>query len=227
MKNPFLSLTKFEFCLWCFSVLSVILSFSLSESGDPLKLIASIIGVTALIFTAKGYVIGQILIVIFSLFYGFISFYTRYYGEMITYLGMSSPIAVIAAIAWFKNPYKGTKEVTVNKPSKKQLTVMLLLAVAVTAVFYFILKYLGNAALIVSTLSVTTSFIAAYLTFLRSPYYALAYAANDIVLIILWCIASVAEPSNLPMLICFAVFLVNDLYGFINWRRMQKRQIQP
>ena len=104
---------------------------------------------------------------------------------------------------------------------------MLLLAVAVTAVFYFILKYLGNVALIVSTLSVTTSFIAAYLTFLRSPYYALAYAANDIVLIVLWCIASVAEPSNLPMLICFAVFLVNDLYGFINWRRMQKRQIQP
>ena len=226
MKNPFRNLTNFEFCLWCFSVLSVIISFLLLENADPLKLIASIIGVTALIFTAKGYVIGQILIVVFSLFYGFISFHTRYYGEMITYLGMSSPIAILAAISWFKNPYKGTKEVTVNKPSKKQLTVMLLLAVAVTAAFYFILKYLGNASLIASTLSVTTSFIAAYLTFLRSPYYALAYAANDVVLIVLWCIASVAELSNLPMLICFAVFLVNDLYGFINWRRMQKRQIQ-
>lgn len=226
MKNPFRNLTKFEFCLWCFSVLSVIISFLLLENADPLKLIASIIGVTALIFTAKGYVIGQILIVVFSLFYGFISFHTRYYGEMITYLGMSSPIAILAAISWFKNPYKGTKEVTVNRPSKRQLTVMLLLAVAVTAAFYFILKYLGNASLIASTLSVTTSFIAAYLTFLRSPYYALAYAANDVVLIVLWCIASVAEPSNLPMLICFAVFLVNDLYGFINWKRMQKRQIQ-
>ena len=225
MKNPFRSLTKFEFALWCFSVLSVIISFLLLENGDPLKLIASVIGVTALIFTAKGYVIGQILIVVFSLFYGFISFHTRYYGEMITYLGMSSPIAILAAISWFKNPYKGTKEVTVNKPSKRQIFTMLCLAAAVSIEFYFILKYLGNASLAVSTLSVTTSFIAAYLTFLRSPYYALAYAANDIVLIVLWIIASAADPTNLPMLICFAVFLINDLYGFVNWRRMQKRQI--
>lgn len=225
MKNPFRNLTKFEFCLWCFSVLSVIISFLLLENADPLKLIASIIGVTALIFTAKGYVIGQILIVVFSLFYGFISFHTRYYGEMITYLGMSSPIAILAAISWFKNPYKNTKEVAVNKPSRRQICTMLCLATAVSIAFYFILKHLGNASLSVSVLSVTTSFIAAYLTFLRSPYYALAYAANDVVLIVLWCIASVAEPSNLPMLICFAVFLINDLYGFINWRRMQKRQI--
>ena len=47
---------------------------------------------------------------------------------------------------------------------------------------------------------------------------------NDIVLIVLWTISAMTDPSGIPMIICFFVFLVNDGYGFINWKRMQKRQ---
>jgi hypothetical protein len=83
---------------------------------------------------------------------------------------------------------------------------------------------MGNASLAVSTLSVSTSFLASALTFLRSPYYALAYAANDAVLIILWIIAAVGDLSCLSMVLCFVMFLANDLYGFFNWRRMEKMQ---
>ena len=91
-------------------------------------------------------------------------------------------------------------------------------------VFYFILKALGNANLLFSTISVTTSFLASYMTFMRSPYYAIGYSANDIVLIILWIMASIENISYLPMIACFVMFLANDLYGFINWRKMEKRQ---
>ena len=75
-----------------------------------------------------------------------------------------------------------------------------------------------------STLSVSTSFIAAYLTFRRSPYFALAYAANDVVLIILWTMASFIKTSYISVVICFVVFLINDLYGFVSWLKMEKRQ---
>ncbi len=63
-----------------------------------------------------------------------------------------------------------------------------------------------------------------YLTFLRSPYYAIGYSANDVVLIILWILAAFTDISCLPMVACFVMFLFNDLYGFYNWRKMQKRQ---
>ncbi len=66
--------------------------------------------------------------------------------------------------------------------------------------------------------------MASALTFLRSPYYALFYAANDIVLIVLWSLASAENISYIPMVICFSCFFINDLYGFINWQRMKKRQ---
>jgi len=57
---------------------------------------------------------GQILTVIFAVFYGIISFFFTYYGEMITYLFMTSPMAILAAIEWYRNPFKKSKEVKVN-----------------------------------------------------------------------------------------------------------------
>lgn len=70
-----------------------------------------------------------------------------------------------------------------------------------------------------------TSFLAVYLTFRRSPYFALAYAANDVVLIILWTLAAREDISYLSVIICFVLFLVNDLYGYVSWKRMEKRQL--
>ena len=224
MKNPFKDLTGFEKALWIVSVIVVILSFLLSPKNDWLTLISSLIGVTALIFVAKGYVLGQILTVVCAAFYGIVSYYFAYYGEMITYLLMTSPIAIMSVISWIRHPYKDTSEVTVSRLSRKTVLALFALAALVTVLFYFILKALGNANLLVSTISVTTSFLASALTLLRSPYYALAYAANDVVLIVLWIMASVSDISYLPMIACFLMFFANDVYGFVNWRRMQKRQ---
>ena len=223
-KNPFKDLSRSELLIWISSLIIVIFSFVLSTSDDILTLIASLIGATALIFVAKGYVIGQILTVVFAVFYGIISYFFSYYGEMITYLGMTSPIAIMAVISWIKNPYKDTAEVKVNNVSRKQLIIMFILSIIVTFVMYYILKALCTANLLFRTISVTTSFLASYLTFLRSEYYALAYAANDIVLIILWVLASIDDASYIPMVVCFVIFLINDSYGFINWQRMKKRQ---
>ncbi len=224
ISRCFRSLSKFEWCLWLSSAVVVTASFLFSPSADALTLLASLIGVTALIFVAKGYVVGQILTVVFALVYGVISFCFRYYGEMITYLGMTSPIAVLTVISWMKHPFQKTAEVEVNRLTKRQLAAMGLLTITVTGVFYFVLKALGNANLLFSTVSVATSFVASCLTFYRSDYYAVGYAANDVVLIILWVLASAEDSAYLPMVVCFCVFFINDLYGFVNWRRMKARQ---
>lgn len=217
--------SKAEIILWSLSVLLILTSFFLFDKSNYLTLVASLIGATSLIFNAKGNPIGQVLMVIFSILYGIISYSFNYYGEMITYLGMTAPMAVCALISWLRNPYKGNKaEVEVNSISKKETVFMLILSAAVTLIFYFILKFFGTANLLPSTLSVTTSFIAVYLTFRRSAWYAVAYAANDVILIILWILAAITDISYISVIICFATFLVNDLYGFINWKRMSARQ---
>lgn len=223
-KNCIQILTLGEKLLWLCSVLVVTGSFLLFESKDILTLIASLIGVTALIYLAKGHILGQALVILFAVFYGIISFYFQYYGEMITYLGMTAPIAVISLITWLRHPFKDSQEVTVGRLSQKQKIFAIIATVLVTLLFYFILKALGNANLLVSTFSVATSFFASYLTVCRSPYYALAYAANDVVLIVLWVMAALSDISSLPMVACFVMFLFNDLYGFLSWKRMYARQ---
>lgn len=223
MKKYFSAL---EIMLWCVSVALIIASFVIFGGNGILTLVASIIGVTSLIFNAKGNPIGQALMVIFSILYGIISFTFSYYGEMVTYVGMTAPMAVFALVVWLRNPYNGNKsEVRVNRLKKRDIIFMTALTAIVTFSFYFILDFFHTANIIPSTISVTTSFLAVYLTYKRSPFFAIAYAANDIVLIILWTMAAVTNTSYISVIVCFSMFLVNDIYGFVNWSKMQKRQV--
>ncbi len=217
--------SKVEWALWICSVIFIAVSFVIFDKDGYLTFAASLIGVTSLIFNAKGNPTGQVLMIIFSLLYGVISYTFSYYGEMITYLGMTMPMAVVALVTWLKNPYKGNRaEVKVNRLNKKEYIFMSVLTAFVTVIFYFILSAFNTTNIIPSTVSVTTSFIAVYLTFRRSPYFAIAYAANDIILIILWALASLENTEYISVIVCFTAFLVNDIYGFINWHRIQKRQ---
>ena len=217
--------TKTEKLLWLSSCLIIIVSFLIFDRESYITLSASLLGVTSLIYNAKGNPFGQLLMVIFSLIYGYISYSFSYFGEMITYMGMTGPMALFALISWLKNPYEGNRsEVRINTISKKEAVCMLVASAFVTGMFYFILEYFDTANILFSTLSVTTSFIAVYLTFRRSPYFALVYALNDVVLIILWVLATKEKVSYMSVVICFVIFLVNDIYGFVSWKRRKTEQ---
>ena len=220
MSNPIKNLTKREWGLWLGSL--SIIAFSNILSGDLhiLTLITTWIGVTSLIFAAKGNVWAQILMIVFSILYGIISWRFHYWGEMMTYLGMSMPMAVWSTITWLKNPSEDGREVAIQKLTKKHIAILIILGVAVTAAFYFILSAFNTPNIIFSTISIATSFFAASLTMLRSSYYAIGYASNDIVLIVLWILASVENPAYIPVVVNFFIFF-NDMYGFICWKKRE------
>lgn len=221
MSNPIKSLTKKEWILWMGSLAIVILSNLLSTDIDVLTLVSACVGITSLIFAAKGNVWAQILMVVFSILYGLISWQFRYWGEMITYIGMTMPMAVWSTITWIKNPSESGQEVAIQKLTRKHVAGIAAAGVIVTAVFYMILKALDTPNIIFSTISITTSFLAASLTMLRSSYYALGYASNDIILIIMWVLASIENPAYIPVVVNFIIFFFNDMYGFVSWKRRE------
>ena len=186
-----------EMILWSFSAILIVISFYIFDGKNYLTLLASLIAFT------------------FS-----------YYGEMITYLGMTMPMAIFSLVSWLKNPYSKDKvEVKVNTITKKEMIFMCVAAIIVTLIFYFVLDRFNTANIVPSTISVTTSFLAAYLTFRRSQFFALAYASNDIVLIVLWILASMADTRYIAVMVCFIAFLINDIYGFVSWQKMKERQL--
>ena len=141
--NPFKNLKKHEWALWIVSMSVVAVSSVMAGGESLLSGAASLIGVTALIFLAKGDVYGQLFSIMFSVLYGIVSFQFRYYGEMITYLGMTAPSAFVTLLSWLKHPYRDSDEVEVSHLTKAKAVIVLLSSLAVTVVFYFILKALG------------------------------------------------------------------------------------
>lgn len=225
MNNPIKILSKHDRILWICSLLIVFISNISVPNFDPLTLAAALIGVTSLVFAAKGNVWAQILMIVFSILYGIISFRFRYWGEMITYLAMTMPMAVWSTITWLKNPSKENKnEVQIQKLTSTHIIGLIFFGIIITTVFYFILLRLNTPNLLFSTISITTRFVAASLTMLRSSYYAVGYAANDIVLIVLWSLASVQNTVYIPVTINFVIFFLNDVYGFINWKKRELKQ---
>lgn len=224
MNNPIKDLTKFEWIIWIASLVIVTISNIVSGDIDVLTLIATWLGVTALIFAAKGNVWAQVLVIVFSILYSIISWRFRYWGEMITYLGMTMPMAIWSTITWIRNPAENGKEVTIRKLTSKYVILLSLSSVLATTIFWYLLKLLDTPNLVLSTISIFTSFIAASLTMLRSSYYALGYALNDIVLVILWTMASIENPVYIPVVVNFIIFLINDIYGFISWKKREAVQ---
>ena len=224
MKNPFKALTKFDICLWVAAFAAILLTFFLTKSHDYMTLASSITGITMLMFIVKGNVVGQFLTVAFSVCYGIVSYFTKYYGEMITYLGMSTPAAIYAIVTWLRHPYKDSSSISVATLNAKKVAIVGAISAAVTVAFFFILRALGTSNLAISTVSVALSMMAACFTILRSPFYGLAYACNDIVRIVLWSLVAATEITCLPIVVCFSLFFIYDTYGFINWTRMKKKQ---
>ena len=199
MNNPFKRMTKREWALWFVSIAIVVMSNIMAGRVDALTLTATCIGVTSLIFAAQGNVWAPIF--------------------------MSLPMSVWSIVTWLKNARNSSDgTVEIRKITRKGAGVLVLCNVAVTIAFYILLKKLNTPNLIFSTISVVTSFFAASLTMLRSSYYALGYASNDIVLIILWILASIKDPGYIPVVVNFLIFFLNDMYGFICWKKRETAQ---
>lgn len=221
MTNPFINFKTRDWVLWIISLAAVMGTNILGPDFDLLTLIATILGVTSLIFAAKGHVLAPLTMIVFCLLYGVISYRFSYWGEMATYLGMSLPMAIFAAVTWFKNPSETAGEVEIGILGRKRRIIVFTLGLAVTVIFYFILGALDTPNLFISTLSIITSFMGAALTMLRSSYFALWYAGNDLVLITLWVLASITDPVYIPVAVNFFIFFFNDVYGFISWKKRE------
>ena len=218
MTNPFKLFEKRDWVLWITSMVIVGASNIFSPDTNWLTLITTLLGVTTLILEAKGHILCPVIMIVFCLMYAAIAFQYHYWGEMMTFLGMSVPMAAWALVTWLRNPSKREGEVQVRTLSKKSCLAVVLASVPVTAVFGLFLWKLNTPNLAVSTISVTTRFLGAAFTVLRSPLYALGYSLNDIILIVLWILASLTDPKYIPVVVEFMIFLVNDLYGFYSWR---------
>ena len=225
MKNIYKDWNLFEILLLSVSLVLISVCFIFTPDKNWFSLMSSLLGVTTVVFTAKGKVAAPFLSLIYSVFYIIISITQQYYGEAIIYGVLMAPLQFITIFNWLKNKNNETSVVKVNKVTVKEYLILTGITLLATVGFYFLLKWLNTAQLVVSTISLITSALATYLLLRRCSNYALFYIVNDIILIVLWGIAMASTGlSILPMIISFSVFLINDVYGFIKWKSREKQE---
>ena len=224
MKKLFKNWNLFEIILLFAGIVVVAICFVFTTPKDWLSFFASVLGVVSVMLVSKGIFFAPVLGVIYNVIYIILSIGQAYYGEAIIYAFIMTPIEILSIINWIRNK-KQDNTVSINKISKKEYIYLFVATIVLTVGFYFILWALNTAELVVSTISLVTSAIATYLLLRRSSYYAIGFMLNDIILIVLWAIATAVNGVELlPMVISFGVFLVNDIYGFVRWKKQEKKQ---
>ncbi|MGN0814597.1 MAG: nicotinamide riboside transporter PnuC [Candidatus Coproplasma sp.] len=231
MKDKFFKLVRYftplEWSMWLGGVAVILTGFFIGADKNILSLVSALLGVSCVIFNAKGSVWGQIISVGFAFTYAAFAYTNRYYGETIIYLALMLPIHVASIISWLrnKNDKSAHIEVKINKLSKREYIAFVVGAAVVSVGFYFLLYALNTDNLIVSTISLVASMGAAYLMLRRCEYFSLCFIANDLILLVLWSM-KIPELGTavVPSLISFALYLINDSYSFFNWKRIKRRQ---
>ena len=203
--------------------LALIITMSIIFKSSWIPAVTGMCGLTCVLFTAKGKVIGIFFTWGMIVFYSILSFKNKYYGEVFINLCMMFPMTIISLVTWIKNLGKDYV-VKVNSITKKELAIVSSVAVVAFVVFFFILRALNTSQLIFSTISIVTSVLATYFQSRRSKYGFLAFLFNDSVLCVLWSLATVEDIKNVSMLTAVALYVVCDIYGFVSWSVMQKRQ---
>ena len=127
--------------------------------------------------------------------------------------------------SWINHKNKKTNSVEINFIKKKEWIIVSFVFALVFVGIYYLLKAFNTNELIVSTISVLASLFAVYLQIRRSKYSFSFYIVNDIILMFLWGIPVVRGSFILfPMLLNPTINLINDTYGFYNWKKTEKIQ---
>lgn len=189
-------------------------------------ILSTLLGILCVFTQAKGKVATQFIGIIYFCFYIFVSYTQAYYGEALLYLLIMLPIYIYGAIHWLMHRDKKDEVVIVRSNlSKKEWLISSLCFVGVSVGVFFILKALHTAQLVVSTLSFVSMLPAVYLLARRCKWNQVAFLVNDFIVPILWIWLVVAgDLSFIPMVIYHIFQITYDVYGLIEWIKLEKKQ---
>lgn len=216
--------TNFEKLLLFGSIIIVTIT-GLCFKSDLLTITCSIVGIITVLLLAKGKNLGQVFGLLITILYSIVSFKNKYYGEVLIYALLMFPMFVIGIFSWIKHKNEKTNSVEINSIKKNEWIIISFAFAGIFVGIYYLLKSFNTSELFVSTISVLASLFAVYLQIRRSKYSFSFYILNDIILIFLWGIPVVRGSYMLfPMLLNPTINLINDIYGFYNWKKTEKIQ---
>lgn len=230
MKNMFKGWTKLELTwLTLFAIVNLYLFFAWDDTF--IGLVSSLSGMLCVVLAAKGKIGTFYLGIIQAGTYAYIAFGYGLYGEALLNGLFYLPIQFIGIYMWNKNKISSEDSVVGEEVVTKRLTIKNWLVVGGIGVvsiilFTWLLNILGGNTTGLDSTTTILSIIAQFLMLYRFVEQWVMWIVINVLTIAMWFIALGLSdaPADHTMLVMWTFFLLNSVYGYINWLKMNKRQ---
>jgi nicotinamide mononucleotide transporter len=212
--------------LWlcAFSLVTIYLYFAWDDT--ILGLIASLTGMLCVVLVAKGKISNYYPGIINVILYAYIAYGQKYYGEVMLNLLYFLPMQFIGLYLWKKNRIQGTDSEKVKTAFMSNTSRIVWTIISCIGVFIYglILKRMGGNLPFVDSISTILSIIAMILMAKRYVEQWILWIVVDVVSIIMWFVALMNGGNDISILIMWIAYLVNAIYGQINWMKLHRTQ---
>lgn len=202
---------------WLLLFIAMQIGIYIYNPDSILGMVSGIAGIICNVFVSKGKISNYFFGLIFAYTYFYISLGANFLGEMNTTLYVYIPAQFIGYFLWKANMQK---EQNSDAVIAKSLTVkgwvgLLAFLIIGTLLFVELLNYYGGSSTGLDGLSTIIVIAAQVLMVLRYREQWLLWIVLNIISIALWA-------ENTSMYVMYSAYLLNSLYGYYNWSKLQK-----
>ena len=136
------------------------------------------------------------------------------------------PMTFFGIYFWSKNTKQREekKRVIVRNLSWKEKIVWFGSSIVVFTIYGFLLKFLNGTLPFIDSSTTVFSIIATILLTKRVTDQWFYWIMVDILSVVMWVYIFVMKQGDVSMLVMWSAYLVNAVYGYYNWRKMEKKQ---
>ena len=219
--------TNFE-KIWLVLFTAVNLYLFFAWDDTLLGLISSLSGMLCVVLVAKGKISNYYFGIVQTATYAYISYTYSLYGEAMLNGLFYLPIQFIGLYLWNRhktnNSVRG-EDVKVKKLTKKGWIILIAVSVAASLIYAEILYAIGSQQVRLDSVAVVLSIIAQILMLQRYAEQWVMWIIVNVLSVILWIVTLTTSGGNdYTVLVMWIAFLVNSIYGYINWLKMTGTQ---
>ncbi|HQQ62973.1 MAG TPA: nicotinamide riboside transporter PnuC [Pseudomonadales bacterium] len=210
--------------LWAVVFIAAGSMVSLFSKDSLLNYVILVAGILCVVLAAKGNIWNYFFGIINSLGYAYVSYVNGLYGDMGLNVLFFVPTGIVGFFMWKRHAAGGTVVMRSLKSAHQGCVgVICLVSIVILGGCLSLIKT-QNTPYIDATATVL-SIVATLLMMWRYKEQWMLYIALNIVTIVMWAIRILNGSSDgTIMIVMWSAFLVNSVYGYINWHKGSMRK---
>ncbi len=228
LSNYFKEWTLFEkVWLFVFTLVNLYLFYAWQDTW--IGLIASLTGMVCVVLTAKARISSFYYGIINILAYSYVAYKSAYYGDVMLNMLYFLPMAFIGIYFWRKNTKKDirrkdVKDVVITSLNWKNKIFWFGISIVALVLYGLFLKIIKGTLPFIDSSTTVFSIIATIMLTRRLTDQWLYWIMVDILSLIMWVYIFVTTKGDISMLVMWSAYLVNAIYGYYNWKKMELKQ---